>query len=244
MYVLIDTINYKEKVTDTPLDVANKFSNIIMEYMNIYLTNHKPNRFIFIRGVKTLVHVFSFLFYYTQNLELTYYHTQKAFYYYNEFIQQTSNVSFLNLTSRDAVLFVYKKTIYELNKDYVKDTSKVKKNQDIFILSAIESYLNMYQHMLEFVISHVPENNMIEAASSMIKLFDSAIFNKEEIECICIFTRLLNDYPISFGEYYRLIQEFLSKVKHIKDYTQVNHKMHMFMMSGKDMDDFDAFLFD
>jgi len=244
MYILTDTANYNERIKDKAVDVANKFSSIVIEYMNIYLTNHKPNRFIFVRGLKTLVHVFSFLFYYTQNLELSHYHTQKAFYYYNEFIQQTSNVSFLNLSSRDAVLFVYKKTIYELNKDYVKDISKVKQFDDVYIISEIESYLNMYQHMLEFVISHVPEDKMIESASSLVTLLNKSVFNKEEIQCICLFTRLLNDYPMCFSEYYRFIQEFLSKVKYIKDYKQVNPQMHIFMMSGKDINDFDSFVFE
>jgi hypothetical protein len=80
-------------------------------------------KFIFERGIETLLHVFSIIFYYTKNLELTFYHTQKAYYFYIEFIEQISddNVTFLQLSSRDAVMFVYKKTIFDINNEYKKN---------------------------------------------------------------------------------------------------------------------------
>tara|TARA_B100000902_G_scaffold272817_1_gene258734 strand:- start:2185 stop:2874 length:690 start_codon:yes stop_codon:yes gene_type:complete len=59
---------------------------------------------------------------YTKNLDLTVYHCQKSFYYYIEFIGQIgdSNHQFLQLNSKDAALFVLKKTIFEINEDYRK----------------------------------------------------------------------------------------------------------------------------
>ena len=56
---------------------------------------------------------------YTKNIELTMFHSKKALYYYIEFIGQISDVSvhhsYLQLNSKDATLFVYKKTIYDIN---------------------------------------------------------------------------------------------------------------------------------
>ena len=62
----------------------------------------------------------------TGYLELSFYHTQKAYYFYIEYIEQISddNITFLQLTSRDAILFVYKKTIFELNNDCKKKILK------------------------------------------------------------------------------------------------------------------------
>jgi hypothetical protein len=92
-----------------------------MEYLKYVLENHKIKnacykKFILIRGLETINHVFYFILYYTNNLEITYFHSQKAIYFYVEFIQQTSTEenSFLQLNSRDAIMYVYKKTIFEI----------------------------------------------------------------------------------------------------------------------------------
>ena len=55
---------------------------------------------------------YTFLLLYTRNLELSIYHTQKSILYYIEFIGQIGddNHSFLKLNSKDATLFVFKKT--------------------------------------------------------------------------------------------------------------------------------------
>ena len=48
---------------------------------------------------------------------MVYFHCKKAYYYYIEFIGQISDDShsYLQLTSKDATLFVYKKTIFEVD---------------------------------------------------------------------------------------------------------------------------------
>lgn len=52
---------------------------------------------------------------------------KKAYYFYIEFIEQISdnNVTFLQLSSRDAILFVYKRTIFELNNEYIKNIKEL-----------------------------------------------------------------------------------------------------------------------
>ena len=68
------------------------------------------------RGLDTITHVFITILYHTNNHEIVYYYTQKSIYLYIEFINQISELDkhFLKLTSRDAVIYVYKKTIFEL----------------------------------------------------------------------------------------------------------------------------------
>lgn len=73
--------------------------------------------FIYKQGMKCLNHIFILLLYYTNNLPFTYYHCEKGIYYFTEFISQIENEnSFLKLSSIDAIIFVYKKTIYNINK--------------------------------------------------------------------------------------------------------------------------------
>ena len=138
--LLYNVGNYKPIIENTIQDILTKFVIIIIEYMRliaekITMKNKPYYKFIFQRGLETLIHVFSILFYYTKNLELTFYHAQKAIYYYIEFIEQISdeNVSFLNLSSRDAVLFVYKKTIYEINNEYKNICQKIKPSDELII---------------------------------------------------------------------------------------------------------------
>jgi hypothetical protein len=89
-------------------------------------------KFILIRGIDTIKNVFINILYYTKNVELTYYHCQKSYYYYNEFIEQITDEKnmFLQLTSRDATTYVYKKTIYEIIKESKDKESKDKESKD------------------------------------------------------------------------------------------------------------------
>jgi hypothetical protein len=111
------------------------------------MKNKPYYRFIFEKGIEMLIHIFSLIFYYTKNLELSIYHMKKSYYFYIEFIEQISdnNVTFLQLSSRDAILFVYKRTIFELNQEYRKNMEELtieEKN----ILSIVDSYINIYSH--------------------------------------------------------------------------------------------------
>ena len=138
--------NYNIAFQDNFSTIFTKYLLIITEFLkhsldNIYIQN--PNYYIFIlkQGILTITHVFKFLLIYTKNLDIVYYNCQKAFIYYVEFIGQIGddNHSFLQLNSKDASLFVYKKTIFEVNNDARKDlvsdalTDTIINNVDILI---------------------------------------------------------------------------------------------------------------
>lgn len=81
--------------------------------------------FIYNQGMKCLNHIFVLLLHYTNNLPFTYYHCEKGIYYFTEFISQIENEnSFLKLSSIDAIIFVYKKTIYNINKKMSMQTQE------------------------------------------------------------------------------------------------------------------------
>ena len=108
-------------------DVVFLYNALVLEYMEytyntIKLKNKDYYKFIVIRGIKTINHIFNFLLLYTRNLKLIEYHIKKGYLYYIEFVGQISedNNSYLQLNSKDAMLFVYKKTIFEINNDFRK----------------------------------------------------------------------------------------------------------------------------
>ena len=156
-YSLHNTENYKTSMQYSASEILNKYNLLIIEYLNfiiesINVKNNAYNKFVILRGLKTITHVFNIILYYTKNLDVAYYHSQKSFYFYIEFIGQISEDqhTFLQLNSRDAMMFVYKKTIYEINneikKQLVYPTADVSAkldtlNMNITILTKIISYM-------------------------------------------------------------------------------------------------------
>jgi len=133
-YDLNNADNYLSNMNCDVSTILEKYAILLFEYMlflfeKIKITKKKVAyfRYIFERGLDTITRVFMGLIEYTKNIDLAFYHSQKAFYFYIEFIEQISDIqnSFLQLTSRDAVMFVYKRTIFEVNKEMVKSTTMI-----------------------------------------------------------------------------------------------------------------------
>ena len=93
---------------------------------NVAITNKVYYTYVVTKGLSTLIHIFNMLTLYTKNVELIEHHCEKAIAYYIEFISQigTEGQNYLQLNSKDAILFVYKKTIFDIN-------SEVRKNLDL-----------------------------------------------------------------------------------------------------------------
>ena len=109
----------------------------ILFLKNIVTKNAKYRNYIYLHGMKCINHIFIFTLQYTNNMAFTYYHCEKGIYYFTEFITQIENEnSFLKLTSTDAIIFVYKKTIYNINKKLVNGTISpiISKTNDIIRL--------------------------------------------------------------------------------------------------------------
>jgi len=138
--------NYKEILQSSILEIIDKYSKLVIEYLlfiveNIGSKNATYSKFIITRGLNTITHVFSSLLYYSNNLDMAYYHSQKSFYFYVEFIGQISEDqhSFLQLSSRDASIFVYKKTIFEIPLD-IKNDQCPDPNQNQYKIQTMEMF--------------------------------------------------------------------------------------------------------
>ena len=162
-YSLYNSENYKKELDSNINDITKKYADLIIEYYkfiqeNIKVSGTNISRFIIIRGLDTITNVFLHLLHYTKNLDLTYFHCQKSFYFYVEFVGQISDDEkmFLQLTSRDATTYVYKKTIFDIN-------SELKKINEIISLSfkekldIIKNYINIYQTYLLKIINYPKE---------------------------------------------------------------------------------------
>lgn len=228
-YILYNMANYKSCIENSILEILNKYIEVIIEYMRfisekIMMKNKSYYRFIFERGVETISHVFSVIFYYTKNLELTFYHSQKAYYFYIEFIEQISddNVTFLQLSSRDAILFVYKKTIFDLNNEFRKNIQELT-TEDKKIMMQLDSHTYIYKNIIKFIICH--NDFKYEKKMDYInKCCDSIEFisitlnqasNKIKVnymDCLYLFITLLADKKIDILDFFRVLDEFIKKI--------------------------------
>lgn len=139
-YSLYNIDNYNKNFNDNILtDIFNKYSyaSLLSEYIkfiieSIKLKNDNYTKFIIKRGLDTISNVFCNILYYTKNIELAFYHSQKSYYYYIEFVSQISGEqnTFLQLSSRDATMYVYKKTIFEINSDVKNNSINDYENDD------------------------------------------------------------------------------------------------------------------
>lgn len=156
---LSDTANYNDTILNDEMDVVRSFIDVINEYLfhagdKISITNHAYYIFVLKRGCDTIKHIFNILFMYTKNLELTVHHCKKAFLYYVEFIGQIGddNHTFLQLNSKDATLFVYKKTIFDINNEYKKKvefTLNEKKKLKFINVSS-----NLFNELILFILDN------------------------------------------------------------------------------------------
>lgn len=150
-YSLDNIDNYYKELEEDISEVINKYVNLLKEYSNFVENNIKIRNKIYIkfivkRGLETITNVFLNILYYTKNLNLTYFHCQKSFYFYVEFIGQITDDqnTYLQLSSRDASIYVYRKTIFEINNEFKKNFKNPSKEiSEKFDL--INLYIDIYK---------------------------------------------------------------------------------------------------
>ena len=229
-YLLNNVDNYKTIIQNTSCEILTKIIKVLIEYMRlisekINIKNKQYYIFIFERGIETLIHIFSIIFYYTKNLELSFYHTQKAYYFYIEFIEQISDdtITFLQLSSRDALMFVYKKTIFEINNDIKKKCIPLTKDEQI-IISYIDENIPIYKKLVSFILTHKEfkyENKLeyINICCDKIQELTIILNRYNKKESIYLFINLLEnknknlDSVISICQFFKLLEEFIINLK-------------------------------
>ena len=164
-YSLHNLENFKKELEHDISDIIEKIVGLILDYFkfiieNIKLRNSGFSRFIIIRGLDTVLNVFNFILLYTKNLDVTYFHCQKSFYFYVEFVGQISEDEkmFLQLSSRDASTYVYKKTIFDINSELRKSNEEISDYTKLK-LTVINCYIELYKTLLLKLINDDFNNN-------------------------------------------------------------------------------------
>ncbi len=227
----VENYNKTFEFTETKTYVS-RYVELINEYMlyvveNMIIQDDTYLLFLIRRGVETIMHCFKFLLMYTKNLELTIYQCKKALYYYIEFIGQISDVSlhhsYLQLNSKDATLFVYKKTIYDINNVYRKNFALDNKEQQF--LNSISNIMMLFNatlfHLLQKErLKYEKKESIIhfavdKSASIIDKLFNSGnyvlIDSKTEL-CLFVFQNF-QTYDVDTIKYSNICEIFVKKLR-------------------------------
>ena len=125
---------------------------------------------------------------YTRNLDLTIYHCKKAFCYYVEFIGQIGddNHTYLQLNSKDATLFVYKKTIFEIDNEYRKKFEL--SEDDKIYMKLLTNIIDIFHEIILTMISKEPNlkicvqtsNTRNSTISSLTTAFISSFYSHQK----------------------------------------------------------------
>lgn len=147
-FSLNEEVNYKTELDATTNVILRKYTELLVEYIrfivgHVKIHNMNHLKFIITRGLDTVTNVFNNVLYYTKNIDVTYHHSQKAFYFYIEFISQITDADklFLQLSSRDASMYVYKKTIFDINTKYAKPCS----NESMDDFKVVSAQIDLYK---------------------------------------------------------------------------------------------------
>ena len=186
---------YHSKLKESIDIILQKYISLIEDYQNLFFENIKINnekyyKYLLLNGIKTISTVFLFILMYTRSLPTTYFHTEKSYYIYIEFVSQIDNQnhSFLQLNGKDASLFVYKKTIFEIDNNIKKDfVCKEKEKLDI-VNNFYGILLKLYNYNLED-----EEFNSLEDYKSNLQKINQINFN--------ILTQIVNFFSLkSFSQ--------------------------------------------
>ena len=211
MYSLQNIDNFYPMLETNPTMLMNKYSDVIINYFhyihkNISSKNKALNKFIITRGIDTITHVFLYLLHYTNNSSIALYYCEKASYFYVEFVTQisTDETLFLQLSSRDATNYVYKKTIFEM-----KHRPESNSEESVDKMKCIELYLNGYKLFFYKIIhSDLEYNTHLSKVSDIINSIHLITLENEQL---FILTSIID----AFYNKIKCIDIFLEIVKHI-----------------------------
>lgn len=227
-YSLIKSSNYNNYLISNLKEIINNYIHILLNY--ILLFNQKINMddgnikfFILKKGISTINHVFLFILYYTKNLEVTFYHSQHSYIFYLEFIEQLNfNLSnSIKITINDAVTFVYKKNIYNVN-NLINNITEQEKQ----IFGQIEELLKIYSGIIDIFISTnnfdlIELKNTIDNFQSNIS---SKIKNKNIMNLIYHFLNLLFIINIPNSQKNKLLFSFIDEINLRKNINFISLK--------------------
>jgi hypothetical protein len=226
-YSLINTNNYNDFLISNLKEIINNYIHILLNYILLFnqkikMDDNNIKFFILKKGISTINHVFLFILYFTKNLEVTFYHSQHSYIFYLEFIEQLNfnSSNTIKISINDAITFVYKKNIYNVNNSINNITEQEKQT-----FEQIEELLKIYSEIIDIFIS--PNNFDLLELKNIIDNFQnnfSKIKNKNNVNVIYYFLNLLFIIDIHNSEKNKLLFLFINEINLRKNINFISLK--------------------
>ena len=110
-------------------DYINTYLDIVIEYLDAmkqsaFMSKHLAHDFLIYTGFRAITHIFQINYVCTQDLDTSFYSSQKAYIFYLEYLEQMEKMNMNHdINYADAIQFLYSKTIYPLTPNGVSDSS-------------------------------------------------------------------------------------------------------------------------
>ena len=253
-YSLQNVANFNLELTTCLEDVQIKYNNLLSEYLffildNIVIKNDTFFKFIIQRGIITITNVFNLVLHYSKNLDVAYFHSQRAFYFYVEFIGQISEDqhTFLQLSSRDATMFVYKKTIFDINSEIKKKDREYNKDEKCKLMY-LEKNQAIYQNLIDVVFENFDlqslgrQFQMRQHLNKIEKIIQKVLYYKfshDQLDIILMFIEKNNQYSAKLVDdmLYITIELFLKKYNSCieSDKKEIKNKILQWNLEGDEI---------
>jgi len=190
--------------------IALKYSSIIQEYFELMnqsdiikqSTNPNPSLYL---GMNAIHRVFEYILLKTRNIDNAYLYCKKCYFYYLEYIEQIHNSDLSqNLNYMDAILFIYKKSIFDIHDDINNDNINTTIS-NIMTLNSDVDYLNINDVELKQLL------NDVSNFTKILFFWDNANITFHHRQIIC--NKYLNKYLLhnksidTINSYLVIIQE-------------------------------------
>ncbi len=233
--------NYKSQFNKTSTEIFAQYTGLVSEFLvqsteNIYMRNVDYYKYVICKGIETISHVFKMLLLYTKNLDLVSHHCHKSNYYYVEFIGQIGDDhhSFLQLNSKDAALFVYKKTIFDIDQTFRKDFSASIKTSDVLnnINILLKIYINLFSKIVSVTTLDTSGNlSLLNFTDLNIKKVSKILLNlsidlteSEYYNMLVIVDYFISSLNMDVINILPYIELFSKKLRKMQDFTLENLK--------------------
>lgn len=245
--ILSNRKNYKDTFdTSNCLVYQKKYMEIVNAYLeyaveHINIRNSVYFSFVIHRGLTSIFHIFNIVFLYTKNIDLTLMHCKKALYYYIEFIGQIGDEShsYLQLNSKDATLFIYKKTIFEIDgehrKQFVLDDKEKHLLNTLTTINTIANELLLFilqeKGPLDIIKKEITINYTIQHTKKLLqRLLNKKYFSSlsdETLMMVLFFIRFIQLQNLSLERFLEVCEMFFKKL-HKKKLTTKQLKSKLY----------------
>ena len=201
--------------------LISQYVNFYVEniYENININNDKRYRYyILLKGLELLSTIMNVIILHTNNIDLAFYYSNKAYYYYIEFISQidTDN-NHLELSIKDAIIFVYKKTIFEIKEPISTINNSNINKENILKLETIKIMINIvntYYKIFKFkdIINLNINNNKSSYIDSQLSIDKSFLKTFNKIDKLYVneeqFNKLINNFDNILDKILKIFNKF------------------------------------